>query len=203
LSQAASEEKPVPKKAKTKEEKKAEHIARIKRTLAASLIGIAAGALSFYLGGVPDAAGLQKDGFLGIMLMLAGIVVQKHLFILMGMDTRKLGTKDWVYQGFLTFAFWFMAWSILLTSSPLAASFSANTTSGEAPLAVAFSDASTGPVMNWSWDFGDGTGASVKDPVHVYAAPGVFNVSLTVSGANENNTKTIDGYIRSMAAGSA
>jgi hypothetical protein len=111
------QEKPVQsRKTKTKADKQAEHIARIKRTLTASLIGIGAGALSFSLGGIPDTAGLQKDGFLGFMLMLAGIVIQKHIFILMGMDTDKLGWKDWFYQGFMTFAFWFMTWTILLTS---------------------------------------------------------------------------------------
>ena len=117
MSEEVREEKPVqPKKVKTKADKQAEHIARIKRTLIASLIGIGTGAISYYLGGIPDAAGLQKDGLLGFMLMLAGIVIQKHIFILMGMDTDRLGWKDWFYQGFMTFAFWFMTWAILLTS---------------------------------------------------------------------------------------
>jgi hypothetical protein len=119
LSDEEIQEKPVQtKKVKTKEDKQAEHIARIKRTLIASFIGIGTGALAFEMGGIPDAAGLQKDGFLGIMLMLAGIVIQKHIFILLGMDTDKLGWKDWFYQGFMTFAFWFMTWAILLTSIP-------------------------------------------------------------------------------------
>lgn len=117
LSDEPKEVKPVqPRKPKTKEEKQAEHFARIKRTLTASLIGIGTGALSFYIGGSPDAAGLQNDGFLGLMLMLAGIVIQKHIFIFMGMDTDRLGWKDWFYQGFMTFAFWFMTWTILLTT---------------------------------------------------------------------------------------
>jgi hypothetical protein len=119
LSEEITEEKPVQsKKVKTKADKQAEHVARIKRTLVASLIGIGTGAISFYLGGAPDAAGLQNDGFLGLMLMLAGIVIQKHIFIFMGMDTAKLGGKDWFYQGFMTFGFWFMTWTILLTSIP-------------------------------------------------------------------------------------
>ncbi len=122
MSDESGQEKPVqPKKAKTREEKQAEHIARIKRTVIASLIGIGTGVLSFSLGGIPDATGIQKDGLLGFMLMLAGIVIQKHIFILMGMDTTRLGWKDWFYQGFMTFAFWFMAWTILLTSTPVAA----------------------------------------------------------------------------------
>jgi len=112
-----TEEKPVlTKKQKTKADKQAEHSARIKRTMVASLIGIGAGILSYWSGGIPNAAGLQDNGFLALMLMLAGIVVQKHIFLLMGMDTAKLGAKDWFYQGFMTFAFWFMTWTILLTS---------------------------------------------------------------------------------------
>ena len=117
MSEVATEEKPaLTKKEKTKAEKQAEHVARIKRTIAASLIGIIAGILSYWSGGIPNAAGVQANGFLAFMLMLAGVVLQKHLFIFMGMDTSKLGAKDWFYQGFITFAFWFMTWTILLTS---------------------------------------------------------------------------------------
>ena len=115
MSEEEIEEKPVlTKKEKTKADKQAEHIARIKRTLVASLIGIIAGVLSYFI--VGDASGNMSELFLAFMLMLAGIVVQKHLFILLGMDTSKLGAKDWFYQGFMTFAFWFMTWTILLTS---------------------------------------------------------------------------------------
>ena len=117
MTEVTHEEKPaLTKKEKTKAEKQAEHTTRIKRTLAASLIGIIAGILSFWSGGIPNAAGLQDNGFLAFMIMLAGVVIQKHLFIFMGMDTSKLGAKDWFYQGFMTFAFWFMTWTILLTS---------------------------------------------------------------------------------------
>jgi hypothetical protein len=107
------EEKPVPvKKVRTQADKQADHIARIKRTLVASLIGILVGVISYYIGlSYPTDSGL-----LAFMIMLAGIVIQKHIFILLGMDVSKLGAKDWFYQGFMTFAFWFMAWTILLTS---------------------------------------------------------------------------------------
>jgi heme/copper-type cytochrome/quinol oxidase subunit 4 len=116
MSDEIIEEKPaLTKKQKTKADKQTEHIARIKRTLIASLLGIGTGVLSYIAGGTPNAAGLQADGFLGLMLMLAAIVVQKHIFIFLHMDTEKLGMKDWFYQGFMTFAFWFMSWAILLT----------------------------------------------------------------------------------------
>jgi len=117
MSEELLEEKPaLTKKEKTKADKQGEHIARIKRTLVASLLGILTGILSYWSGGTPNVAGLQENGFLAFMLMLAGVVVQKHIFRLLGMDTSKLGAKDWFYQGFMTFAFWFMTWTILLTS---------------------------------------------------------------------------------------
>ena len=186
MSEEVTGEKPVlTKKAKTKADKQAEHIARTKRTLIASLIGIGTGALSFYLGGIPDAAGLQKDGFLGFMLMLAGIVVQKHIFILLGMDTGRLGGKDWFYQGFMTFAFWFMAWTILLTCfAGVAPSYTANVTSGSAPLAVQFNDTSVNPLTSWNWSFTNVTGnntpvswSTEQNPTQTFGA-GNFSIAL-------------------------
>ena len=115
MSDEIIEEKPVQtKKQKTRADKQAEHIDRIKRTLAASLIGIFVGGLSYYI----SISYSTDSGLLALMLMIAGIVVQKHIFILMHMDTEKLGAKDWFYQGFMTFAFWFMSWTILLTAMP-------------------------------------------------------------------------------------
>jgi hypothetical protein len=115
MSDEITEEKPVQtKKQKTKADKQAEHIDRIKRTLAASLIGIFVGGLSYYI----SISFSTDSGLLAFMLMIAGIVVQKHIFMLLRMDTEKLGAKDWFYQGFMTFAFWFMSWTILLTAMP-------------------------------------------------------------------------------------
>ncbi|HNX17349.1 MAG TPA: hypothetical protein PKM50_03360 [Methanoregula sp.] len=99
-------------KQKTKLEKQADHIERIKRTTVACFMGIFVGLLSYYL-----QITVKSDiGLLAFMLMLAGVVVQRHIFILMHLDTSKLGAKDWFYQGFMTFAFWFMSWTILLST---------------------------------------------------------------------------------------
>jgi heme/copper-type cytochrome/quinol oxidase subunit 4 len=115
MSEVTIEEKPaLTKKEKTRADKQAEHVTRIKRTLIASILGIFVGVLSYYI-----SISFSKDsGLLAFMLMLACIVIQKHLFILLGMGSTKLGGKDWLYQGFMTFAFWFMTWTILLTSLP-------------------------------------------------------------------------------------
>ena len=109
------------KKQKTLQEKQEEHIGRIKRTLIACLLGMFVGILSFFSGGSPGADGLQNNGLLAFMLMLATIVIQKHIFMFAGINTENLGGKDWFYQGFMTFSLWFMTWAILLTSATPAA----------------------------------------------------------------------------------
>jgi gliding motility-associated-like protein len=46
-------------------------------------------------------------------------------------------------------------------------------------------------VKNWLWDFGDNTTAIVKNPTHLYANPGSYNVRLTVSNENGCMTDTV------------
>jgi len=75
-------------------------------------------------------------------------------------------------------------------ATPPSAEFTASTTSGAAPLQVAFADQSIGVVDSWSWNFGDGTSSTHSNPTHVYADPGVYTVSLTVSGPTGTNTDT-------------
>ena len=65
------------------------------------------------------------------------------------------------------------------------------------PLTVAFTDASTGDVDSWLWDFGDGNTGSGPTPSHAYAAGGTYNVALTVTdddgtSATDFSTAAID-----------
>jgi len=60
------------------------------------------------------------------------------------------------------------------------ANFTANITSGTAPLVVQFTDTSLNFPISWLWDFGDSTSSMEQNPVHTYPS-GVFNVSLTVT----------------------
>lgn len=48
---------------------------------------------------------------------------------------------------------------------------------------VRFHDKSIGPATSWQWNFGDGTTSSQQNPVHVYDAPGEYNVTLTAGNA--------------------
>jgi len=72
-----------------------------------------------------------------------------------------------------------------------AANFRANTTRGNAPLSVLFTDLSENAV-SWSWDF-DSNGqpdSTVQSPVYVYEVPGAYTVNLTVSNSNGTDTET-------------
>lgn len=42
---------------------------------------------------------------------------------------------------------------------------------------------------SWSWDFGDGTTATVQNPVKAYATAGKFNVTLTINSGGATLTK--------------
>ena len=75
------------------------------------------------------------------------------------------------------------------------ADFAANATSGEATLAVAFTDASDGKPAEWEWDFGDGEGATGPAPVHVYSSPGTYTVALTATNHKGSDTITKTGAI--------
>ena len=180
------EQTALSKKKKTKLEKQAEHIVRIKKTLVACIAGILVGALSWYL-----QVTVKSDiGLLAFMLMLAGVVLQRHIFILLKIDSSKMGAKDWIYQGFMTFAFWVMTWTILLSTTMPAAGFSASISNGTTPLAVSFSDASTNTPTSWNWSFGDGTFSDVQNPKKTYMTAGNFTVNLTVANTYGTNTIT-------------
>lgn len=98
-------------------EKQKEHIRRIVRTLIACFLGMITGYISFFVGGTPNANLIQPNLLLEILVLMAGIVIQKHVMILFRIDPSKLGSKDWFYQAFLTFALWFITLTILLTTT--------------------------------------------------------------------------------------
>jgi len=75
------------------------------------------------------------------------------------------------------------------------ANFSATPTSGDAPLSVAFTDASTGSPTSWDWDFGDGGASTDQNPTHVYNSAGTYDVTLIVANADGADTLTRAGYI--------
>ncbi len=81
-------------------------------------------------------------------------------------------------------------------NDPPVADFTASPTSGDAPLAVQFTDLSTNDPASWNWDFGDGVGTStVKNPSYTYTAAGTYTVSLTATNAYGSDTETKTDFV--------
>jgi len=124
-----------PKKKETPEEKvankKLRHVDRVIRTGIACLLGMIAGLISYYMAGTPNPindamieaglAGVQANPIVGILVLLVAIVIQKSLFMVIKIDVTKLGKKDWFYQAFMTFATWYISWTMMLSTSLLSA----------------------------------------------------------------------------------
>jgi len=75
------------------------------------------------------------------------------------------------------------------------ANFSATPVEGVVGLTVAFTDLSTGDVVGWEWDFGDGGTSTVQNPSHEYTAPGRYTVTLVASDNYGSDTETKTDYI--------
>jgi PKD repeat protein len=82
-----------------------------------------------------------------------------------------------------------------VVAQPVAAGFRAIPIASMAPLNVNFTDESTGTVTSWNWKFGDGSGSDQQNPSHIYNYPGIYTVSLTVTGPLGLNTETKANYI--------
>jgi len=79
------------------------------------------------------------------------------------------------------------------------ADFSATPLSGDDPLTVIFTDASSSSdgIVSWLWDFGDGDTSTEQNPSHEYSTEGIYTVSLTVTEADsDSDTKIKTDYIK-------
>ena len=73
---------------------------------------------------------------------------------------------------------------------PPVADFTASVTSGVVPLEVSFTDASSGEITSYEWDFGDGGTSTEASPTHTYTAAGSYIVTLTATGPGGSATGT-------------
>ena len=73
------------------------------------------------------------------------------------------------------------------------ADFTVDKSSGVAPLAVVFTDKSTGEINSYAWDFGDGETSEEASPKHTYAEAGSYKAVLTVTGIKgHTSTKAVE-----------
>lgn len=84
----------------------------------------------------------------------------------------------------------------LSSTIPVQANFIASPVSGSVPLTVVFTNTSSGNYTDELWDFGDGVTNTMTNSFHTYIDPGVYTVSLTVSGPGGMDTENKVDYIR-------
>ena len=84
---------------------------------------------------------------------------------------------------------------------PLSADFTVSPGGGTAPVAVTFSDGSSGSPTSWRWDFGDGTSSTQRNPTHTYGVAGSYTVTLTAANGSGSDTRTRVGAVTVAAPG--
>ncbi|SCL74184.1 Protease 1 precursor [Methanoculleus chikugoensis] len=136
-----------------------------------------------------DASGVEHDTWTswetGEALVLGGVPEGAHIQIVAGGVSRTGST--WLLHDFGN--------GSAAEQVPLVAGFTADPTSGPAPLPVQFTDTSAGGATSWSWSFGDGGTSTAQNPIYVYVNPGTYTVTLTANNARGNDTETKPGYI--------
>ncbi|WP_440946955.1 PKD domain-containing protein [Methanosarcina sp. T3] len=75
------------------------------------------------------------------------------------------------------------------------AGFTADTTSGNYPLTVHFTDTSTNTPTEWYWDFGDGIASDTQNPTHTYNTVGTYNVSMKATNSAGSDWENKTDYI--------
>lgn len=110
-------------------------------------------------------------------------------------DTSKATNPSWTYPGTGNYTVTLIAYSqagqscsdttvgVVKIYPPFDADFTFAQTSCSS--AVSFSSTSqnsgSGFASQWNWNFGDNTSSNLQNPVHLYAAPGTYTVTLTVT----------------------
>ncbi|WP_121354280.1 PKD domain-containing protein [Flavisolibacter nicotianae] len=80
-------------------------------------------------------------------------------------------------------------------SAQIRAAFSATPVSGCSPLAIYFSDSSSGSPTQWRWDLGNGVTSYLRNPSATYFNPGTYTVKLVVSNAQGKDSVVKSRYI--------
>lgn len=113
-----------------------------------------------------------------------GGAIAKHTFLQAGTYIVRLNVRT-------TSGRQFTATKTLLVRAPiLKACFTPSRTSGVAPMGVGFlTECITGTPAAYQWDFGDGSTSTLSSPIHTFAVPGEYTVTLTVSDATGKNSK--------------
>ena len=109
-----------------------------------------------------------------------------------GDNTVGLRTDDMYFH-----PYWMWLVGETVAGAPPVAGFTANVTTGPAPLAVHFTDTSSGEITSRKWDF-DNNGeidSTDQHPDYTYTDPGVYTVRLNVTGPDGSDEEIKVDYI--------
>lgn len=86
--------------------------------------------------------------------------------------------------------------SVVIANPPVA-NFTYSNTTGCSPLTVTFTNTSSSnsALFNWTFEGGNPASSTAQNPVVTFNNKGTFNVSLKVTNAQGNNTKTIEDLV--------
>src|SRR5687767_11614729 len=92
-----------------------------------------------------------------------------------------------------TFLFCLLIAAVSLSAETNTVKIEADKTSGCTPLSVHFSGVATETDATWMWDFGNGNTSKEKSPVVYFLKPGLYEVTLVVTGKSgiQSTTKMI------------
>lgn len=95
-------------------ERRVAHVRGVTVTAIACLAGVVAGLVS-------SAVASGAGDVLGVYVLAGAVIVQFPLFrvvekVGVELDVEDFSAKDYLYVGFMTFALWFVCWTILLTT---------------------------------------------------------------------------------------
>jgi len=112
------------------------HVLSVTRTGIAALLGVVAAFGSWFLTQDAASATAAAQNTTAQLLVLAAVVVQPPLQRALGIYKEDFGAKDFLFITFVTFAMWFVTWTILLTSDAHAAQREAAVVGAKHALAV-------------------------------------------------------------------
>lgn len=90
-------------------DRRAAHIRGLTVTTLACVLGIAAGV-------VAAAVAASPSDMVGAYALLAAVAVQFPVLRVAGIEVEDFSPKDYLYVVFMTFALWFVTWTIFLTT---------------------------------------------------------------------------------------
>ncbi len=124
------------------------------------------------------------------------LATQSHVYKTPGIYTVMLR----VTNGEQSNTMWKARYILVTGNSTTTTNFSANVTTGPAPLTVTFTAKITSPKAAYYWQFGDGTVGSGQRVSHVYNKSGRYSVTLMTNTLAGNFTTTKQNFITTQGA---